>query len=365
MVENEHESLKGEEPIQHAPFFNADFKDDKSCPFIASKRCVPRHQVHAREAPRGHQTPAPTAAAPPRHGGHARASCPCAPRRATGASSSAVWRRIRRAHVARRPPVLRRARGIGPAPAAAVSRPRTTASTSSASTLPVGPKQGVRRRAAGRDARRRRPSWTERAARIKARIDTINSTDGMVSARNLDADVGPVPRGDGGQGARVHGARRAHHQLQRVRARPRQGRADDDLLHMFLLRYYDATTSIPHEVILRDEPEDKAAMEAWLTEKLASPYGAKVRITAPQKGEKAELVGMAETNAKHTLMRYKVRTNYDDKRINNALLQLESALALDEPPMRIECFDISTIHGSYTVASMVVFTGGKPDKNQY
>ena len=44
---------------------------------------------------------------------------------------------------------------------------------------------------------------------------------------------------------------------------------DDDLLHMFLLRYYDATTSIPHEVILRDEPEDKAAMEAWLTEKLS------------------------------------------------------------------------------------------------
>ena len=39
---------------------------------------------------------------------------------------------------------------------------------------------------------------------------------------------------------------------------------------MFLLRYYDATTSIPHEVILRDEPEDKDAMEAWLTEKLLS-----------------------------------------------------------------------------------------------
>ena len=64
-------------------------------------------------------------------------------------------------------------------------------------------------------------------------------------------------------------------------------------------------------------------------------------------------------------MRYKVRTNYEDKRVNDALLQLESALALDAPPMRIECFDISTIHGSYTVASMVVFTGGKPDKNQY
>ena len=60
-----------------------------------------------------------------------------------------------------------------------------------------------------------------------------------------------------------------------------------------------------------------------------------------------------------------MRTNYEDKRVNDALLQLESALALDAPPMRIECFDISTIHGSYTVASMVVFTGGTPDKNQY
>ena len=60
-----------------------------------------------------------------------------------------------------------------------------------------------------------------------------------------------------------------------------------------------------------------------------------------------------------------MRTNYTDKRLNDALLQLESALALDAPPKRIECFDISTLHGSYTVASMVVFTGGKPDKNQY
>lgn len=77
------------------------------------------------------------------------------------------------------------------------------------------------------------------------------------------------------------------------------------------------------------------------------------------------MLKMAELNAKHTLMRYKVRTGYDDKRINDALLQLESALAMEKSPMRIECYDISTIHGSYTVASMVSFSGGKPDKNSY
>ncbi|MBR3690598.1 MAG: excinuclease ABC subunit UvrC, partial [Eggerthellaceae bacterium] len=140
---------------------------------------------------------------------------------------------------------------------------------------------------------------------------------------------------------------------------------DQDLVRGFLLLYYDVTESIPHELILATLPEDVDAMSSWLTEKLGSAHGAKVRFVSPKRGEKADLIRMAETNAKHTLMRYKVRTNYDDKRINDALLQLESALALDAAPMRIECFDISTIHGSYTVASMVVFTNGKPDKNQY
>ena len=140
---------------------------------------------------------------------------------------------------------------------------------------------------------------------------------------------------------------------------------DDDLLRAFLLRYYEATTSLPREVIVRTAPEDADVMAAWLTEKLADPHRAKVRFTTPKKGEKAELVELAERNAQHSLLRYKVRTNYEDKRINEALLQLESALALPGPPHRIECFDISTIHGSYTVASMVVFTNGRPDKNQY
>ena len=75
------------------------------------------------------------------------------------------------------------------------------------------------------------------------------------------------------------------------------------------MRYYDTTTSIPHEVIVRELPEDEESMETWLTEKLASAHGAKVRFSAPQKGEKAALVDMAETNAKHALMRYKGATN--------------------------------------------------------
>ena len=74
---------------------------------------------------------------------------------------------------------------------------------------------------------------------------------------------------------------------------------------------------------------------------------------------------MASKNARHALMRYMMRTGYADDRTNQALLELESALALPSPPLRIECFDISTLHGTFTVASMVVFTNGRADKSQY
>ncbi len=141
----------------------------------------------------------------------------------------------------------------------------------------------------------------------------------------------------------------------------------EDLVSQFLSKYYDATTELPHEVVIAEElPADaRVPLELWLTERLASVHGAKVRVVVPERGERRELLKLAEVNAKHALMRFKVRTRYDEERIDLALLQLESALALPEAPMRIECFDISTIHGNYSVASMVVFTAGKPDKSQY
>ncbi|MCL2825980.1 MAG: excinuclease ABC subunit UvrC [Eggerthellaceae bacterium] len=209
----------------------------------------------------------------------------------------------------------------------------------------------------------------ERAARCKARIDTINSlTDKQhaVSSRNLSADVIGMFREETITGVHVFMVRegRIVNSNEFVLNRGLDVE-DDELLHMFLLRYYDTTTSIPREVIVAKMPEDREVMEEWLTGILASSHGAKTRFVAPLKGEKADLLALAETNAKHTLVRYKVRTNYEDKRINDALLQLESALALEDAPLRIECFDISTIHGKHSVASMVVFTNGRPDKDQY
>ena len=209
----------------------------------------------------------------------------------------------------------------------------------------------------------------ERAARLKGRIDLIGKLadkQHAVVSGDMNADVIGFYREETIAGVHVLMVREGRvingneFVLNKGKDVP-----DTDLVHNFMLRYYDATTSIPRQVICATLPEDAASMEEWLTKKLDNKYGARVRIVEPERGEKHDLLEMAQVNARHTLMRYKVRTNYEDKRINEALLQLESALALDAPPLRIECFDISTLHGAYTVASMVVFTDGKPDKSQY
>ncbi len=136
---------------------------------------------------------------------------------------------------------------------------------------------------------------------------------------------------------------------------------EDELQEGFVKRYYDETADIPAEVCLSVSLADGDVVAGWLSEK----RGHNVRLHRPQRGEKKRLLDMAAANARHALMRYMVRTGYADDRTNQALMQLESALALDAPPMRIECFDISTLHGHFTVASMVVFTNGRPDKSQY
>ncbi|WP_311397419.1 excinuclease ABC subunit UvrC [Lancefieldella parvula] len=137
--------------------------------------------------------------------------------------------------------------------------------------------------------------------------------------------------------------------------------SEEELVSGFLKRYYDETADIPAEVNLPIDLLDAEVLSQWLTQK----RGHNCVLHHPQRGEKFRLLQMASANARHALMRHMIRTGYADDRTNQALLQLESALALDAPPLRIECFDISTLHGNFTVASMVVFTNGKADKSQY
>ncbi len=134
-----------------------------------------------------------------------------------------------------------------------------------------------------------------------------------------------------------------------------------ELVGGFLLRYYGDVTDLPRELILPELPDASDAVAEWLSE----TRGGKVTLTVPQRGEKRELLDLGERNAHHTLVRFKVRTRYDEERLNSALIQLESALALPSPPLRVEAYDISTLHGRHSVGSMVVFTNGRPDTASY
>ncbi len=137
-----------------------------------------------------------------------------------------------------------------------------------------------------------------------------------------------------------------------------------ELIEGFLLRYYADGPQIPREIVVPELPEDAGTVEEWLSS-MRPERAARVRLTVPQRAERRELLTLAEENARHTLVRFKVRTRYDEERLNSALIQLESALALPAPPLRIECYDISTLHGRHSVGSMVVFTNGRVDSKSY
>ena len=381
VTDNEHESLVLEKNLinQYAPFFNADFKDDKSYPFIAltMSDAFPAIKYTREKHRKG------TRYFGPYTDGRAARKVADAVRRVVPicSASCAEWRRITRQlekgnleaflssdHVMR--PCFDSHVGLGPG----VCCGRMTPDEYAANVRKVARfLEGHRDEFTDELTEEMQEAAAEldfeKAARIKERIQAIGAlTDKQhaVSTRNLNADVIGLFREETIAGVHVFMIREGRIMNSNEFVLDKGSNVpDDDLVRAFLLRYYEAATSIPREVIVRTAPEDAEVMAAWLTEKLSSAHGAKVRFSTPRKGEKLELVELAERNAKHTLLRYKVRTNYEDKRINDALLQLESALALPGPPHRIECFDISTIHGSYTVASMVVFTNGRPDKNQY
>jgi excinuclease ABC subunit C len=205
----------------------------------------------------------------------------------------------------------------------------------------------------------------ERAARVKLRLDAVQAIrqrQKVVSSRNLNLDVVGFFREETVAGVHVFVVREGRvligneFVLDKGLDVPMA-----ELVEGFLLRHYDMAAEVPREIVLCELPEDPDTLEDWLT----GCRGSRVRLTVPQRGEKRDLLELAEQNARHTLMRFKVRTRYDEERLNAALLQLESALALPAPPLRIECYDISTLHGRWSVGSMVVFSSGRSDSKGY
>lgn len=380
VVDNEHEALVLERNLigQYHPYFNVDYKDDKSYPYIAiTKGDVFPAIKYTREKHR----PDTRYFGPYTDSRAARATidtlrkvCPIC------SASCTEWKRVRRLlekspqdadliglicaqkgrpcfdyHVGRGPGVCA---GMIDADSYAKNVRRVERFLSGQRRdLIADLKEEMSAAAAELDF--------ERAGRVKRRLEVIDGLDDrqqVVFPTSVDIDVIGFYREETIAGACVFVVREGRTQRTCEFVLDKGfDVSEEELIEGFVKRYYDETADIPAEVDVACELEDGEMIGEWLTSK----RGRVCRLHRPQRGEKHHLLETAQRNARHALLRYMMRTGYADDRTNQALLQLESALALPAPPLRIECFDISTIHGRFTVASMVVFTNGRADKSQY
>jgi excinuclease ABC subunit C len=129
----------------------------------------------------------------------------------------------------------------------------------------------------------------------------------------------------------------------------------------FMLQYYGGHMSIPALLVVQRELAERPA----LADALASRRGGPVELRAAERGEKRRILELAERNALLALETERLRSERRRQSRVEALEGLQLALGLDAPPIRIECFDISNLGGTHTVASMVVFEGGAPKKADY
>ncbi len=134
-----------------------------------------------------------------------------------------------------------------------------------------------------------------------------------------------------------------------------------DVAEAFILQYYGSSMMIPPLLVVQRDVGSSPALAAALSERRGGP----VEIRAAERGDKRRILELAERNAKLALDQEKLRSERRRQQRVEALDGLQHALGLDTIPLRIECFDISTLMGTNTVASMVVFEGGAPKKSDY
>ena len=139
------------------------------------------------------------------------------------------------------------------------------------------------------------------------------------------------------------------------------GALAEEVVAQFLQQYYARATFVPPVILLPVSPTDEKPLRAWLTER----RGGTVRLEVPQRGPKRDLLELVTRNANLALERLRTEWLADRRRTTGALRELAEALHLPEPPRRIECYDISHVQGTSTVASMVVFEDGKPATHAY
>ena len=140
-----------------------------------------------------------------------------------------------------------------------------------------------------------------------------------------------------------------------------EGDSPELVMTEFIKQYYGGSTFIPKELLLPMDSVDRELFSEWFT----SMKGQQVDVSVPQRGYKKDLIKMAEENAQNFLAERRRQWQYTIDKSGGAVKKLAEVLDLPRLPERMECYDISHMQGAETVASMVVFEGGKPAKREY
>ncbi|MFA5010841.1 MAG: excinuclease ABC subunit UvrC [Ignavibacteria bacterium] len=204
----------------------------------------------------------------------------------------------------------------------------------------------------------------EQAAKMRDKIEALQvykAKQKMAGDEIVDRDVFAVVQEDNdacGMVLKIRDGRvigKTHYYLSNVLEKP-----PEESVENIVTNYYSKAEFIPDEIFLPLETENIEALELWLSEK----KGGKAEITVPKIGEKVKLIRMVETNAKYMLDELKL-AKMKREYTAPSLDALKRDLRMHKIPKRIECFDISHIQGTDTVASMVVFENAKPKKSDY
>lgn len=205
----------------------------------------------------------------------------------------------------------------------------------------------------------------ERAARYRDQLQAlarIGEHQKVVSPSMVDQDVIAFARDDGDACMQVFFVRggkllgREYFVL--------EGTEDENaeqVLSSFVKQFYDEAAYVPPEILLPEVIDEAQIIQSWLKNR----RGQTVMLKVPRSGHSKELLNMAEENAQTTLKSLQAQWLADENKQMNAVAELQDALGLENPPLRMECYDISNTQGTNSVGAMVVFERGAAKKSDY
>ena len=204
----------------------------------------------------------------------------------------------------------------------------------------------------------------EQAARLRDQISSVGKAmerQELVTERPDDFDVIAVTEDELEAALVVLNVRRGRVTGRKTTIVDRVEDVDTASLIGILLTEIYGDETPPREVLVEALPDDVELRIEWLRER----RGGALSLRVPKRGPKRRILEAAGQNAIQEFNRHRLRRHTDHNARARALNDLQDVLALPTAPLRIECYDISTIQGTNTVASMVVFEDGLPRKSDY